>query len=219
MTKLLAGLPGFVATAELLVDDASEPSLLPDEEALLSVRAVESRRRNFALGRTAARRALAELDVDPVPILRGRAGEPLWPPGVVGSITHASGHALAAVAFSHETGGIGIDLEHRDRFFPELAENVAFGEELRRLGALDVDHGIRATLEVFSAKESIYKAFYPRVGRFFGFAAARVEPRAGYGYEGRLVEALDTDYPFDRTFSIGCSWHGELVLTALVLAP
>ena len=216
---LLNGLPGFVATSEAGPDDGSESSLFPDEKSLLGARTVDSRRLGFALGRAAARRALAGLGIEPAPILRGASGEPLWPEGIVGSITHAAGRALAAVARREDSGGIGLDLEHRDRFFPELAASVAFGEELERLEGLPPDRGIPATLEVFSAKESIFKAFFPRVGRFFGFHAAQIEPGLDGGYVARFVATLDTEYPPDRTFSVGCSWQDDLVFTSLVLGP
>jgi len=219
VSGLLNGLPGFVATSEAGPADSSESSLFADEKLLLGERTVPSRRLEFALGRTAARRALVGLGMEPAPILRGASGEPLWPEGIVGSITHAAGRALAAVARREDSGGIGLDLEHRSRFFPKLGASVAFGQERQRLEGLPPDRGIPATLEIFSAKESIFKAFFPRVGRFFGFEAALIEPGLDGGYVARFVATLDTEYPPDRTFPVGCSWHGDLVFTSLILGP
>jgi enterobactin synthetase component D len=137
----------------------------------------------------------------------------------VGSITHAAGHALAAVALRDQCGGLGLDLEHQDRAFLELGQKVAYDEELAWLNAVPARLRSRAALELFSAKETIYKAFFPRVGRPFGFGAARARPMPGGGYEAWLVEDIDWQYPRDRSFHVDCTWHDDLVLTSLVLPP
>jgi len=207
----------FVALAG---DVAEVPPLLPEEETLLSPRARPARRHDLAMGRAAARLALARLGGPPAPIMRGPHREPLWPDGVVGSITHAAGHALSAVAPVGECGGLGLDLEHRGRFFPALADHVAFAEEREWLAGCAEPDRPAATLALFSAKETIYKAFFPRIGRFFGFTAAQVTPTTDRGtLTGRLLAPLDPSYPTTRTFSIDVAWSGDLVLTSLALPP
>src|SRR5690606_8339287 len=81
------------------------------EEAALVKNAVETRRRQFEAGRSAAREALASFGVRAQPILRGAVGEPLWPDGFVGSITHTRSVAAAAVASRDDFQGIGIDID------------------------------------------------------------------------------------------------------------
>ena len=71
--------------------------LLPAERAALG-QVVDGRRRDFAAGRHCARRALARLVGSPEPILSGPDREPVWPQGIVGSITHCDGYRAAAVA-------------------------------------------------------------------------------------------------------------------------
>src|SRR4051794_40046893 len=93
-------MPPGVASAERFSDDAEDP-LFPEEEVAIS-RAVDSRRREFATGRACARSALAQLDLPPVPILRGRRGTAAWPEQVTGSITHCVGYRGAAVARSSD---------------------------------------------------------------------------------------------------------------------
>ncbi len=68
--------------------------------------------------------------------------------------------------------------------------------------AVPAKRRVVAVVELFSAKESIYKAFFPRVGEYFGFGAARVSPKKSGGYEGRLVTGLDREYPVERSFPI-----------------
>jgi 4'-phosphopantetheinyl transferase EntD len=210
-------LPRYVAFVALGPEAEPEP-LLPEEETQLNPTAVEGRRRNFRMGRTAARRALDVLGVGPAPILRGANREPLWPDGFVGSITHAAGFAMAAVAHESGCAGIGIDLEHRTRFFPELERYIAFEEERQWLDELSGERRTEAVLELFSAKESIYKAFFPRVQRFFGFEAARLAPPSAIGRrDAWLSHDLDEVYRPGRRFPVGVEWVGDLVLTSVVL--
>lgn len=207
------GLPSHVVIVDVHRDDDLEP-LRPEEERLLSPRAVASYREAFQMGRTAAHGALALLGCDAGPILRGAGGEPVWPAGVVGSITHSSGRALAAVARRDRCTTIGVDMEHLDRWFPELVDHVAFDGEREWLAGVSAEHGRQAVLELFSAKESLYKALFPFTRTYFGFDAVRLE-RAGTGFEARVVAAPD---PVPTgPFWVSCEWDGPYVLTAVVL--
>src|SRR5690242_4153856 len=89
-------LPAGVAAAEEF-QDRLDAALFPAEAAQIQG-AVEARRREFATGRHCARQALAALGVPATPLLSGGHREPLWPAGVVGSITHCTGYRAAAVA-------------------------------------------------------------------------------------------------------------------------
>ena len=84
-------LPAAAAAAESLGPEPEpDPRLFPAEEAL--VRTADPRRRaEFTAGRACARTALARLGLPTAPVLAGRAGEPRWPAGVTGSITHCAG--------------------------------------------------------------------------------------------------------------------------------
>ena len=136
---------------------------------------------------------------------------------MVGSITHASDYALALVGPRVATGGIGIDLE-LVRVVDGLAQQVAHGEEVNYVAGISEEDRPVALMTLFSAKETIFKAFFPRVGSYFGFEAARVDPPfQSERLEARLVEPLDPFWPTDRTFQVEVSQYGELVLTALVL--
>jgi 4'-phosphopantetheinyl transferase EntD len=61
--------------------------------------------------RAPARSALAQLGVRPAPITSVRRGEPIWPPGVVGSRTHCTRYRGVAVARDDLIAAIGIDAE------------------------------------------------------------------------------------------------------------
>src|SRR5882672_7976907 len=91
-------------------DDDPHAAPLPEEEALIDG-AVAPRRSEFATTRSCARQALHRLGVPEGPILRGPKREPLWPPGIVGSLTHCTGYRAAAVARASDVLAIGIDAE------------------------------------------------------------------------------------------------------------
>lgn len=211
-------LPGN--TVAIFLDRSMVPDLevFAEEEALLPASVSSMSADRFRLGRLAAHLALDGLDVGAGPILRGTRGEPLWPAGVVGSISHLDHQAIAVVALTSAASGIGVDLEDQSRYFDGLAAEITGPEEMQELEALDPAARVRATLEIFSAKESIYKANYPRVKQFFGFDAARIE-FAGGGMIGYFNRPLVTSYPTDRPMEIGRQWAKQRLLTWLVLPP
>lgn len=133
-------------------------------------RAVDGRRREFAAGRDCARRALELLGAPVGPILAGKRGEPIWPAGVVGSITHCRGYRGCAVAAATDLSAIGIDAEPHEPLPEGLLARLAGAEEMS-----DLEDLTRAGPEIawdrllFSAKESLYKAWYPLTERRLGF--------------------------------------------------
>ncbi len=139
---------------------------LHEEEELLVVHAVEKRYREFAAGRTCARLALATLGIINFPVLAGPSREPVWPDGIVGSVTHCDGYCAAAVARVSDFAGVGIDSEVNAPLSDKVNSIVGLPEELNRLD--DSGLGSLAVL-LFSAKEAIYKAWYPLTHRPLNF--------------------------------------------------
>ena len=84
-----------------------ETTLYP-EEAMAIERAVDKRRAEFTRGRACAREALSELGVPPQPIPVGTHRQPVWPLGVVGSITHCKGLVVAVAAMMSELPAIVV---------------------------------------------------------------------------------------------------------------
>lgn len=175
LTRLL---PPDVVTAEAGEPDWTAP-LRPEEEPAVA-RAVEHRRREFAAGRACARRALGTLGcgIEGVAIPTGVEREPVWPAGVVGSITHCDGYCAAAVARAGEVRALGIDAELRAPLPAGVVELVCTPAERRHLERLGGDHW---ALVVFSAKESIYKAWFPIERRWLDHQDAElsIDPKRG----------------------------------------
>lgn len=172
MTGTLLGrvLPGQVASAEMY-DDPPGLVPLPEEEPLIA-RSVAKRRNEFVTVRYCARRALEDLGVGPAPILKGDKGEPCWPDGVVGSLTHTQGFRGAAVGRVGQIRSVGIDAEPHDVLPDGVLDAISLPAERMELGGLPGDlHWDRI---LFCAKEATYKAWYPLTHRWLGFEDAHI---------------------------------------------
>jgi 4'-phosphopantetheinyl transferase EntD len=161
------------ASAEVTeVFGSTAGTLLPEEHGALG-NVADKRRRDFTSGRECAHSALRELGIGPAPILFGTAMEPLWPRGVCGSITHCHGYAAAVVARRVDVHGIGIDAESRRELGAGVFERISLPGERAWIGA--ATPLLPWELLLFSAKESVFKVWYPLVGTWLGFRHARIE--------------------------------------------
>ncbi|WP_346346908.1 4'-phosphopantetheinyl transferase superfamily protein [Streptomyces sp. MBT27] len=176
------------AFAESFEDEPSS-GLFPAEDELVAG-SVPRRRREFTTVRACARRALGQLGVASVPILPGLRGAPGWPAGVVGSMTHCVGYRAAAVARTEDVVAIGIDAEPNLPIRTDGARDlVTVAEERARLPALRARRPeVHWDRLVFSAKESVYKAWFPLTGRSLDFdqAVVTVDPDEGT-FQARLL--------------------------------
>ncbi len=148
----------------------------------LGENAVPKRRAEFLAGRWACEHALAALGFGE-PAISARVAKhadrsPIWPPGVVGSITHGAGLAVAAVAWSSDYSSLGIDVEWLlgSEQAREVAASIGDDAEYELLAAArpELDAASRVTL-LFSAKESAYKCLYPWLGEFLEFAHLKLQ--------------------------------------------
>ena len=193
-------LPAWVTVVEA-APEMWEAEPLPEEAGLVS-RAVPRRRREFAAGRACARLGLSRLGFPQGPLLSGPDRAPLWPEGAVGSITHCAGYAAAAVARSTQVRGLGIDAE-LNRPLPEgVAELVCSASE-RAWAAAAPENGINWPTLIFSAKESLYKAWQPLTHTWLGHLDVELTVDDGSGaFQGRLLipvpPALGRDFDVFR---------------------
>jgi 4'-phosphopantetheinyl transferase EntD len=187
-------LPDTVVTVEAYGDE--EPpnaALYPEEEAVVA-KAVGKRRREFAVVRSCARRAMEKLGVPPQPILPGDRGAPGWPAGLAGSMTHCDGYGAAALVRAADLASLGIDAEPHQTLPEGILPAVALPAEADRLRRLAGDHpGIHWDRLLFSAKESVYKAWFPLTGKWLDFTEADIDvfadagDRHSGGFRARLL--------------------------------
>ncbi|MFJ4782502.1 4'-phosphopantetheinyl transferase [Streptomyces sp. NPDC088794] len=169
-------LPPEVVAVEVLGDDGSEPAPLYPEEAAVVAQAVAKRRREFALVRACARRAMEKLGVPPAPLLPGERGAPGWPAGLVGSMTHCDGYCAAVLVRAGELASLGIDAEPHGPLPEGVLDAVSLPVEAVRLRALAQERpGVHWDRLLFSAKESVYKAWFPLTGQWLEFTEADIE--------------------------------------------
>jgi 4'-phosphopantetheinyl transferase EntD len=164
-------LPAGVASAETRTDPA-DAVLFPAEAAVVAG-AVDKRRREFTTVRHCARAALARLGQAAGPILPGLRGAPVWPDGIVGSMTHCVGYRAAAVAPASVLTGLGIDCEPHEPLPGGVLDVVASPAERAHLTALAwARPGTCWDRLLFSAKESVYKVWSPLTGEWLDFLEA-----------------------------------------------
>jgi 4'-phosphopantetheinyl transferase EntD len=208
-------LPTSVISVAVRGDDPSER--LHDEEVAQLGWAVESRRREFTTARNCARKALRRLGVSAVAVPRGPRLEPIWPLGVVGSITHCPGFRAAAVALQHDVLTVGIDAEIHDALPSRVLEQVCVDQE--RAWLAEAREGVHWDRVLFSAKESVYKAWFPLTGRWLGFEDALVilQPEERTFHAHLLVPPPDIAGRTLTGFTGRFSVHDGLIVTAIVL--
>lgn len=149
-------MPASVATA--YTRDYSLTGELFAEESASIAHAVESRRQEFVTGRLCARRALRELGIQEAAIPSGSDGEPLWPSGIVGSITHCTSYCASAVARADAVLALGIDAEPNAPLPDGVLDAITSPRERAGLTQL---RDVCVDRLLFSAKEAVYKACFP----------------------------------------------------------
>ena len=190
--------------------------LLPGEASGL-VRPTEKRLAEFAAGRRAAHQAMERLDLTTRTVAHGPDRAPVWPRGVVGSITHSDTHCLAVVAAATSYIALGLDLED-DRDLPgDLIEVVCTPAERGWLSVQPDEMRGRLARLIFSAKECAYKAQFSVTRELIGFEAFEITPDLETGqFEATFTQDV---LPYSR----GVCLHGQfafgggVILTGMAL--
>lgn len=212
--------PGQLACAELYADPP-ELTVLPAEEPLIA-RSVAKRRNEFTTVRHCARLAMQELGLPEVPILKGDKGEPCWPDGVIGSLTHCTGYRGAVVGRAGAVRSVGIDAEPHDVLPDGVLAAISLPTE-REAIPLAMPATVHWDRILFCAKEATYKAWFPLTRRWLGFEDAEIsftadpDGTSGSFVSRILIDPLALDGP--RLTSLAGRWSVArgLVLTGIVL--
>ncbi|GHH58270.1 4'-phosphopantetheinyl transferase [Lentzea cavernae] len=205
-------LPPPIAAVERY-DDAEPVELFPEEEAQIG-NAVAKRRFEFGTVRACAREAMRRLDVAPAAILPGPKREPLWPEGVVGSLTHCQGYRAAALARASDFATIGIDAEPHQPAPDGVLGAIAIPAELDRMpGLRAADPKICWDRLLFSAKESTYKAWFPVTRRWLGFEDADITLGADGTFHSRILLPDSPITGFDGRWLV----QGDVLVTSIAV--
>lgn len=211
--RLHLGKDAFLAAFH--AEDRESPLIHPKEERILSARTCQRKRSEFVLGRAAARYALRELG-EFAPVLRGGQGEPLWPEGIMGSITHCWPWAVALVAKSRRSFAVGIDLENLEKAaWVDISRLICTAKELDWVGH---SSGFYKRLAmIFSAKETVYKGLYRFCRQYIDFKDVElswVPERQSFGVS--FVGGTRTQFPPVGECHVHCRCFDGLVFSCMV---
>lgn len=206
--------PIGVVSAETAIPIMTAP-LFPEEAAYIA-NAVAKRRAEFSTVRACADRALRTLGVGRPPQVPGPGGVPPWPVGFVGSMTHCAGCFAAAVARASSFRGLGIDAEPSVPLPEGVLESISSAQEREALGRLRAQRpGTNWDTILFSAKESVYKAWFPLAGVPLDFTDGTV----ALHHDGSFLAGLDivVPRPLPRFFSGRWAISDGLIVTAVTI--
>jgi len=167
--------PGVVA-AEL--HRPGDPQWLMPAEARFVKQAAPKRVHEFTAGRLCARRAMEEFGITGFPLSVGEDRQPLWPDGLIGSITHTAGYCAAAVAERSNIVTLGLDSETVGDVSRDIWTTICGASEAEWLCSLPAASQEAAITLIFSAKEAFYKCQFPLTHEWLDFHDLIVEPLA-----------------------------------------
>lgn len=134
------------------------------------------RRAEYFAGRYLAKQCLTEMGIQQFNVFSDSNRCPIWPEHLLGSISHSNDSAVCIVAKKKDYVAVGVDTENwvvQANAAEELG-NVVLDQRERWLVNTMSEGLDKYFTHIFSAKESIFKALYPAVGRYFNFSAAKL---------------------------------------------
>jgi phosphopantetheine--protein transferase-like protein len=208
--------PACAATACMRIG-RDTGSLYPQELALIA-KAVDKRRCEFAAGRACARQALGALGHAPAPILQAASPAPLWPDGILGTISHSHTWAGAAVARAGELAGIGLDIETVGRVTMNIARKILTTAETEVMHAMPAAEQQAFLALLFSAKEAVYKCLARIVPVHMGFHDAEIRTAGPSCFEVRMSPQVAQAQPACTSLTGQYFFHDGCVFTGIALA-
>ncbi len=116
-------------------------------------------------------RELLEVHGVAAPVIgRTPFGAPVWPKGMVGSLAHDETTAVAAIARADRIALLGIDAEPAEPLPEEVWDLVLDPRDRWRDALFKAPDRI-----AFCAKEAVYKAVHPVIGRVLDYDDIRVD--------------------------------------------
>jgi 4'-phosphopantetheinyl transferase EntD len=133
------------------------------------------RREEFVAGRMCANEALRRFGLPLSQVGREASGAPIWPAGVLGSITHTNAIAAAVIAPASEFKAVGLDIEEVGAVDVNLWPLLFSEPETLRLGEAAPFARTCLATALFAAKEAFYKAQWPLTREWVDFLDVEVE--------------------------------------------
>lgn len=214
--------PPQVVVAEMR--EAGDPNTLLPGEAEHIRRAVPKRIQEFAAGRQCARLAMHSFGITDFELRVAADRQPVWPAGLVGSISHTAGLCIAVVADRASISAVGVDCEVVGHVNHEIWATICTATESEWLASLPPPQRAPAVALLFSAKEAIYKCQYPLTGEWLDFHDLEALPEGFEPGRGQLslrtTRALKIHSSSDATLGdgrLGDARLGDTTLAEQVL--
>ncbi|MCG7871886.1 MAG: 4'-phosphopantetheinyl transferase superfamily protein [Candidatus Thiodiazotropha lotti] len=185
-------------------DQAMWTTPLCEEEEKLIETAVQKRQQEFRAGRHAAHLALEKLSAPWEPLLRDEKRQPLWPTGFRGSISHCRGECVAVCAKTTELASLGIDVEPLEPLPKGVDQYIHTPQDQ---ATMTTDSSLPERL-IFSAKESIYKCYYPLIGEHMGFQSVSLSINAD-SMSFEFIPSAENTIPFPAELK----FHGRFMMS------
>lgn len=119
-----------------------------------------NRRKEFTAGRTIAKDILTEMGVSQTPIMRDSHGCPIWPPSIVGSISHKKNLCGVLIGSEEVYKSVGFDIEITERLSSDIWLTFSTFDEIKQAEKLGIDNSLFANM-LFSSKEAVFKCLFP----------------------------------------------------------
>ena len=173
----------------------------------------------YLAGRLCAQTAISQLAplAAASAVLQGSAGQPLWPAGFSGSISHCAQLAMAAVC--RTPLAIGIDTETRmstsraEKIWPAIMTAT----ELQLLTSTCPDMATAVTL-CFSAKEAVFKALSEQLDHQLDLLSIHIIAHQPDSAELSIMPATNYKPPHWPAELKVCYWHHQDQLQVLCVA-
>lgn len=190
-------LPGNIYNFVKRIDSNNNDFLLHLEEQRISAKFSEKRKKEYTTGRIIAKHLLERIGIYNFPILRGTLGEPLWPQGLTGSISHCADRCFVAIADKKHYKSIGIDIDSIDDLPETLIDGVCTDAEKKWICSMKCQEKEYPYAKMFfSAKESAYKCIFPFIHDFIDFTEAEIAfGTPAHSFRVKLVPSMRKGIP------------------------
>ncbi|MBL0560501.1 4'-phosphopantetheinyl transferase family protein [Aeromonas hydrophila] len=183
------------------------------------INSVVQRKGEYLAGRIASRLAQYLLGLSPEPVGTGQHRNPMWPTNTIGSITHANGYAMVAMARTQYVHRIGIDYEPWiDASTIKSVIDIIMCDREKTKVENDSRSPRKDITIIFSAKESLFKALYDECGEYKDFHAAETVniDHQSSRVRLRLTESWSNKLRAGTIFDLEYITHHEGVITYLI---
>ncbi|PHM31063.1 4'-phosphopantetheinyl transferase family protein [Xenorhabdus innexi] len=171
--------------------------------------AVTKRRSEYLAARYCACQILNNMGYPEFQVASAQDRSPIWPENICGSISHSTNCAIVFAASNDKYQLVGIDIEKeiKQETIDSVSASIINETEAELLAKSPLTF-IQAFTLAFSIKESLYKALYPHVKRFFDFHAAEIVEIdcVHHTVTIKLLQTLSDDY------QAGSLFQGNFVL-------